>query len=139
MEYIKRKCRKCGYEIELPETSLNIICGSCGNVNHYSRISSAAKKKQKSDEVKKESGIKEIKKPSFKSVTARTPAADEAVKPPDEDEIELPEENKFFKIMTVGFILAPFIAMAVEFFKLPPYTLVLIIIIIAVIGYSLKK
>lgn len=139
MEFIKTKCRKCGYEIEIPEKTESVICGSCGNVNHFGKISSILKKYSDAGEFDKPAGFpSERANPSYKNIPGRAQESSETDIPTD-DETEFPEEKKASRILTIIFILAPFIAMAVEFFKLPSYAAVLIIILAAVIVFTLKK
>lgn len=140
MEFIKTKCRKCGYEIVIPERTQTVYCGSCGHINHYSKITSILKKYSDAGEIDKP-GIfsNELPEPSYKPVPGQRPDSAQTNLPADDEEAEFPEEKKASRILTVVFILAPFIAMAVEFFKLPSYAAVLIIILIAVIVFTLKK
>jgi len=140
MEFLKTKCKKCGYEIDIPDKTEKIICGSCGNVNQFSRISSILKKYNDS-----------VMTDDFRQSTEKTihsAGKSEQVKihiPGDEGSIaegedaEFPEEKNVSKIMTVLFILAPFIAMAIEFFKLPSYAALLIIFFIIGIVFFLRR
>ena len=140
MEFIKTKCRKCGYEIVIPERTETVVCGSCGHINHFGSISSILKKYGETGDINRPGEFPaEIKKPSYKPIPGQIPGIPEKELPPEEDDAEFPEEKKASRILTIVFILAPFIAMAVEFFKLPSYAAVLIIIIIAVIVFTLKK
>jgi ribosomal protein S27AE len=140
MEFIKTKCRKCGYEIVIPEKTESVYCGSCGHINHYSKITSILKKYSDAGEIDKPGTYPAgLPDPSYKPVPGQRPESEQADLPADDEEAEFPEEKKASKILTAVFILAPFIAMAVEFFKLPSYVAVLIIIIIAVVVFTLKK
>jgi len=140
MEFIKTKCRKCGYEIVIPEHTETVVCGSCGNVNHFGRISSILKKYSEAGDISRpEEFTTEIKKPSYKTIPGQIPGIPEKASPSEEEEIDFPEEKTASKIMTIIFIMAPFIAMAVEFFKLPSYAALLIIILVVVIVFTLRK
>jgi len=140
MEFIREKCKKCGYEFIIPEKTENVICGSCGNVNHYSKISSIVKKYNDTVDhglYSRDTGV--IIKPSGKTADEVPQNSERIDIPDDENEIDNPKEKSVSKIMTVVFILAPFIAMAVEFLKLPPYAVLIIIFIIIGIIFYFKK
>lgn len=140
MEYIKIKCKKCSYEIDIPEKTESVVCGYCGNVNYFSKISSILKKYNDSilaDKYNEVSG--EIVQPEVESGKILVHIPGDTGSLQDEDVSELPENKSLFKITTIMFILAPFIAMAIEFFKLPSYAVLLIIIGIVGVIYFLKK
>ena len=140
MEFIKVKCRKCGNAIQIPESTVNVICGSCGNVNHYGKISSILKKYSESGEITRPGEFSaEIKGPSYKSIPDQTAVSSEIDIPGGQDEHDFPEEKNASRIITIVFILAPFIAMAIEFFKLPSFAAVVIIILIVVAALAFKK
>lgn len=156
MEYIKTKCKKCGYVIEMPEKTGSVTCGSCGHVNTFGIFSSAARadKTAAAGEGSRDSTNRDIKtipdkhpsdisKPSYRPQPAKTGAPDntEAQLPVDaeDEEFEFPEQKTASRIITLIFVLTPFIAMAVEFFKLPPYAAVAVIILIVVIALAIKK
>jgi ribosomal protein S27E len=140
MDFVRTKCKNCGYEIVMPEGSENIVCGSCGNVNRYSKISSVLKKYNET-ELMKNGGfippekIKTSAAPILKG--EQNPAKPEM--PSDEVEGEFPENSGFSKIMTFIFILIPFIMIAVERFNLPSYIAVIIIIIAVAVTFILKR
>ncbi len=140
MEFIKTKCRKCGYEIEIPEKTEKLICGSCGNVNYFSKISSILKKYNETvvTDVSRQSTDKTIHSVD-KSEQVKIHIPGDESSTAEAEEAEFPEEKNISKIMTVLFILAPFIAMAIEFFKLPSYAALLIIFLIIGIIFFLKK
>jgi hypothetical protein len=142
MEFIKIKCSKCGYEIEIPETTVSVVCGSCGNVNHFGKISSILKKYSDGTDSEFHRNTRfpsEIKKPSYTPIPGQNPVPPETNIPSDDEDAEFPEEKNASKILTLIFILAPFIAMAVEFFKFPSYVAVLIIILVIITIVSIKK
>jgi ribosomal protein S27AE len=132
MEFIKSKCKKCGYEIVMPEKSENIICGSCGTINHFSKVSSILK--QYSDSLAP-SNYKEPSDDLLKIPEEAELPYDDG----DEDDEVSPEAKKRTKIMTVLFILAPFIALGIEFFKLPSYTVFIIIAVVVGIMFFLRR
>lgn len=141
MEFIKSECKKCGYEIIMPEKSENVICGSCGTINSFSKISSILKKYSDSLEpsnYKGSSGNSE--KIPDEDLPAGWKNPDKADLPAsDDEEMASPDAKKISKIMTVLFILAPFIAMAIDFFKLPSYTALLFIVFIIGIIFFLRR
>ena len=147
MEFIKIKCRKCGYEIEIPEKTSSVICGSCGEINHFNKISALLRGqsspavqirwKDKSADIaikeKLPAGIRDNAEPeNFPD------QANENQPFPGDDE-DFPEQKGAIKIMTLIFILAPFIAMAVEFLKLPSYAVLIAIAAVVLIVFFLKK
>lgn len=81
----------------------------------------------------------ELNKSSYKSIPDQASKPSEADLSPDEEEIDFSEEKTASKILTIVFILVPFIAMAVEFFKLPSYAAVLVVILVVVIALTLRK
>ncbi len=152
MEFIKTKCRKCGYELEIPEQTESVICGSCGEINRFSRLNSLLRKHSNPAlEIKWGDTIQGAPASSGKSMESRTssaaktpsvsstPAASENNKPLPDDEDEYPEQGNATKIMTIIFILAPFIAIAVERFKLPPYVAIIAIAAVIFLVFLLKK
>ncbi len=143
MKFIKIKCSKCGYEIEVPDTTTSVICGSCGEINHISKISSILKKYGETA-----FDIEENTTPDIKTTYSRTgrqnippiPVQQKEETPPSEnDETDYPEEKNAVKIITLIFILTPFIAIIMEYFKLPSYTAIIFIIAIILIIFILKK
>lgn len=142
MEFIKSKCKKCGYEIVMPEKSESIICGSCGTINNFSKIASILKKYNESLDplnYKKSSG--DLAKIPDERVPAgwKIPEEKELPSGADEEKMIPPEAKRVSKVMTFIFILAPFIAMAIDFFKLPSYAAVVVIFIIIGVIFFLKK
>lgn len=143
MEFINSKCKKCGYEIVMPEKSESIICGSCGAVNNFSKLSSILKKY---NEPLEPLNYKEPPENSSKIPGVGVPAEWKIPREDelpygndDEEEMVSPEAKKISKIMTVLFIIAPFIALAIDFFKLPSYTVLLVIIFIIAVLFFLRK
>jgi len=152
MEFIKIKCTKCGYELEIPDKSESVICGSCGEINRFSRLTSLLRKhSDPALEIKREDKIRSTTSPSGKSFENRTdpgsktpststlPSTVENNKPLPDDEEEYPEQGSASKIMTIIFILAPFIAIAVERFKLPSYVAIIAIAAVIFLVFLLKK
>lgn len=152
MEFIKIKCRKCGYELLIPDKTEAVICGSCGEINRFSRLTSLLRKhSDPALEIKWEDKISSTTSPSGKSIESRTtpgskkpstlsvPSTVENNKPLPEDEEEYPEQGSASKIMTIIFILAPFIAIAVERFKLPSYVTIIAIAAVIFLIFLLKK
>ena len=152
MEYIKTQCRKCGYELEFPEKTESVICGSCGEINRFSRLSSLLRKHgDPALEIKWEEKISGAPAQSGKRMESQT--APISKKPPvlsfpdrpqnnipqPEDEEEDQEQGSATKIMTLIFILAPFIAIAVEHFKLPSYAAIIAIAAVILLIFILKK
>ncbi len=152
MKFIKTKCSKCGYELEIPEEVSSVICGSCGEINRFGKLSSILRTgivsgtdsmqsskssvpqnispgpwRDKSMEVTKTPGTKPF------------PLGQNGNNGNPEDEEEFQENSSATKIMTIVFILAPFIAMAVEHFKLPPIAALIPIAAIILIVFFLKK
>jgi len=138
MDYIKIKCRKCGYEIEIPENTVKVHCGSCGSVNQFGKISSILKRYSDSAFSGRYDGVpEEIKNtPDYAAQNLNNP---ETVIAGDEDDIDFPENKKASKIITVVLILAPFIVMVLDFFKLPLYTAIPFILLIVLIILSRGK
>lgn len=151
MKFIKKRCSKCGYEFEIPEQVLSVICGSCGEINRFGKISTILKAGVVSG-----TGSMQNSKPSAPqdSNRPRGGKSPTGIKPPDiktlpsgqsenngnsEDEEDFQENSSAAKIMTVVFILAPFIAMVVEHFKLPPIAALIPIAAIILIVFLLKK
>jgi ribosomal protein S27AE len=142
MEFIRSKCKKCGYEIIMPEKSESIICGSCGTINHFSKISSILKKYNDSLEpvIYKETSDELLKSPGERVPAGwKTPEVANLPSGEDEEEAVSPEAKRISKIMTFLFILAPFIALAIDYFKLPSYTALIIIVFIIGIIYFLRR
>lgn len=152
MEFVKRKCKKCGYELEVPDSTTSVICGSCGEINTFGRLASLLGKQAGSGfEIKREDKIpgttgapgkpvessasSGVKTQDIRSIPSRN---GEEQPLPDEGE-DFPEQKSATKIMTLIFILAPFIAMAVEFFKLPPYAVFIVIAALILIVFLIKK
>ena len=146
MKFYEIKCRKCGYQLEVPEESLSVICGSCGERNHFSKLTSLLRKHA-------ETGI-DLQLPGEESGQHRDYPHSGTSEPskrqspafpgenrsplPDEEE-ENPEQKGAAKVMTAIFILTPFIAMAVDYFKLPPYTVIAAVALLIIIIVALKK
>ena len=152
MEYIKTQCRKCGYELEFPEKTESVICGSCGEINRFSRLNSLLRKhSDPSLEIKWEEKTSGTTAQSGKSKENRTtpalkkppvislPDKSENNNPLPEDDDGYPEQGSATKIMTLIFIIAPFIAIAVERFKLPSYVAVIVIAAVILLVFLLKK
>ncbi|HOP61962.1 MAG TPA: hypothetical protein PK358_09700 [Spirochaetota bacterium] len=145
MKFYKTKCSKCGYELVVPEDSLSVICGSCGKINHFSKLTTILRKQAETGiDLKFPGEQPDYHEDSFsgtsESQNRQFPASpgENRAPLPDEDE-EYPEQKSALKIMTVLFILMPFIAMVMEYFDLPPYAAVLIIGAIIFIVFALKK
>ncbi len=142
MEFIKSKCKKCGYEIVMPEKSESIICGSCGTINNFSKISSILKKYNESlEQLNYKESPDDLLKIPGEGVPAdwKIPREKELPSGDDEEEMVSPETRKISKIMTLLFILAPFIALAIDFFKLPSYMALLIIVFIIAVIFFLRR
>jgi len=143
MEFIKTKCRKCGYELEIPDKTESVICGSCGEINHFTRLSAILRKHgDSSPEIKwGDKNIDNRKSGGMTSPGKQIPRSQEEDKlpVPEEDKENFPEQGPATKILTLIFIIAPFIAIAVEHFKLPSYVAVIVIAAIILLLFILKK
>ncbi|HOP30324.1 MAG TPA: hypothetical protein P5120_09280 [Spirochaetota bacterium] len=141
MEFIKTRCRKCGYELTIPDSTTSVICGSCGEINHFSRLTTLLRKHSNPDfEIKwgdKISGYPESSEGSVKNGLPDIPNQKEI--PDYEDDEDLPEQGSAAKLMTLIFIIAPFIALAVEHFKLPSYVALIAIASVIFLIFLLKK
>lgn len=138
MEYKKNKCRRCGYELVMPEETVRVYCGSCGEVNSFGRISSILKKYNESLEIDSysqphEDGISEVSYPD-PVLGSRGPDRSE-----NDGAAEFPENKNASKVITAIMILIPFLAMAADFFKLPSYAVIAVIILIMVIVFFKRK
>ncbi|GEM_PF-723094 len=152
MKFIKIRCRKCGYELTIPETTTSVICGSCGEINRFSRLTSLLRKQSDLPiETKWEERTPAMPSSSGKSMESRNQAASgipdfqssdhdrgENIHLPGEEE-EIPEQGNATKLMTLIFIIAPFIAIAVEHFKLPSYVAIIAIAAVIILIFLLKK
>lgn len=152
MEFVKIKCSKCGYELEIPEETSSVICGSCGEINTTGRLASLLRKQSATaSEIKWTGKTPVTKGTAGRGIESRIPAGaktpdikplpsgQDAGRPIPEEEEGYPEQGTATKIITLIFILVPFIAMAVEFFKLPPYALFIAIAAIILIVFLIKK
>jgi predicted RNA-binding Zn-ribbon protein involved in translation (DUF1610 family) len=152
MKFIKIRCRRCGYELTIPETTTSVICGSCGEINRFSRLTSLLRKQRDLPlEAKWEDKTPAMPPSSGKSMERRNQAPlgipdfqspdqgrEENIPLPGEDE-EIPEQGSATKIMTLIFIITPFIAIAVEHFKLPSYFAIIAIAAVIFLIFLLKK
>lgn len=156
MEFIIRKCGKCGFEIEVPEATKNVVCGSCGNINHFGKISSILKRYSDAGEIEQNSrkpGEKTLtmnkpvsagkpakkKETVYKPISGSNPAPVERETPPDEDELEFPEGGTASKILTLIIMLTPVILIFFKYFKIPSYVVIPVIILIIVVVLSRQK
>jgi len=150
MNYLNVRCKRCGYNLTVPEKTESVVCGSCGYENKLKGVMSLIK--TSSDQVtielpdikpseKNKKDYREMYKDSIK-----TPLPIKEGKVPSqakEDEVEdnevFPENTSVSKILTLLFILMPIIAMLADFFNLPSFILPVVIFIIVLAIFMMKK
>ncbi len=136
MKTIKYNCKKCGSILEIPEKTESVLCGNCATWNRPRSIFSGFG--QSDDSTDAEGSIlQRVPGKIFSEIPDAITGTEKIPQPVETG--EKPAKPGFFSLVTLLFIIAPFVSFFAAKLKLPPSATFLIIAAIIIAISLIKK
>ena len=134
MKLVKFRCKKCGYELIIPEKTESVLCGNCATWNKTRGLFA---------------GIDQEASNGEGSILQKIPGSIYSDFPERADSLEKKEELPAdagervnpgpFSMVALIFILAPLISFIVAKLELPPFVAFIVLAVIIILYQFAKK